>query len=121
MQRFAYEIRRFLEDVYLKTLVERLERDFNKVPNFSIRELEQIINETEVNKQMELLYNIYEEICREIEERRTNQSSQEDFNNFMDSMKNESSLHLRLMVAFDTTVYPVPKGGAILKIFQQKY
>ncbi|AJU21023.1 Spc97p [Saccharomyces cerevisiae YJM1248] len=120
LQRFAYEIRRFLEDVYLKTLVERLERDFNKVPNFSIRELEQIINETEVNKQMELLYNIYEEICREIEERRTNQSSQEDFNNFMDSMKNESSLHLRLMVAFDTTVYPVPKGGAILKIFQQK-
>ncbi|CAI4064088.1 gamma-tubulin-complex subunit SPC97 SKDI_08G2190 [Saccharomyces kudriavzevii IFO 1802] len=120
LQRFGYEVRKFLEDVYLKILVERLERDFNKVPYFSIRELEQIINETEVTKQMELLYNIYEEICKEIEERRTNQSSQDDFNNFMDNMKNESSLHLRLIVAFDTTVYPVPKGGAILKIFQQK-
>ncbi|CAI4052108.1 hypothetical protein N7582_005366 [Saccharomyces uvarum] len=120
LQRFGYEIRKFLEDVYLKILVERLERDFNKVPNFSIRELEQIINETEVTKQMELLYNIYEEVCKEIEERRTNHSSQDDFNNFMDNMKNESSLHLRLMVAFDTTIYPVPKGGVIIKIFQQK-
>ncbi|EJS43397.1 spc97p [Saccharomyces arboricola H-6] len=120
LQRFGYEIRMFLENVYLKILVERLERDFNKVPNFSIRELEQTMNETEVTKQMDLLYYIYEEICKEIEERRTNQSSQDDFNNFMDNMKNESSLHLRLMVAFDTTVYPVPKGGAIFKIFQLK-
>lgn len=34
LQRFAYEIRRFLEDVYLKTLVERLERTLTKYQIF---------------------------------------------------------------------------------------
>lgn len=118
LQRLGFEIRQFLRLTYLQFIVERLEKDFKEKMNFSIRELEQVLNDAEITKQLELLYAIYERIDKENKARQNMDRMQEDFNNFINDLKDQGELRNGTILATDTRVLPVAKGGVILTILQ---
>ncbi|EDO17294.1 hypothetical protein Kpol_1062p1 [Vanderwaltozyma polyspora DSM 70294] len=118
LQRLSFEIRQFLSNTYLPFIVDKLEFEFKNNPNFSIRDLEQLAYDTEVYKQMSLLFNIYQKIQEEITLRNSMDRMQEDFNNFMNDLKEQGNFKDGVILVTDTRIQSIPKGGVILKIIQ---
>lgn len=118
LQRLGYEIRQFIQLDYLR-FVESLERQFNENATFSIREFIQNIKDTEVIKQLELLYTICHKIEKEMYLRSNADLLEEDFNNFINDLRDELQYKEDIMLATDTSLLPIAKGGIILKIVQK--
>lgn len=119
LQRLSYEIREFLHKTYLRFIVEKLETEFKTNPSFSIRDFEQFTNDTDIAKQMGLLYNICQVIDNETSTRKNMDRMQEDFNNFMNDLKEQSQFRNGMILVTDTRIQPIAKGGVILKILEQ--
>lgn len=118
LHRLGYEIRQFLKHTYLKFIASRLEPEFRNNNTFSIREMEQLIHEAEIAKQMDLLYTICDRIDKETTMRQSVDRTQVDFDNFMNDLKDQGQLQSDVILATDTRILPVAKGGIILRILQ---
>lgn len=118
LQRLGYEIRQFLQNTYLKFISTRLEPEFKSNATFSIREMEQLINETELSKQMDLLYTVCDRIDKESTMRQSVDRTQVDFDNFMNDLRDQGQLQSDMLLATDTRILPVAKGGVVLRILQ---
>lgn len=119
LHRFGFEVKRFLRLNYLHFIADRLERDFKESTTFSISELEQVITDVEITKQLELLYTVSERIDREDRTRRNMDRVKEDFNNFINDLKDQGQSSNAFILATDTRVLPIAKGGVILRIIQE--
>ncbi|CCK70341.1 gamma-tubulin-complex subunit SPC97 KNAG_0E00730 [Huiozyma naganishii CBS 8797] len=119
LQRLSYEIRKFINDVYLKLIVERLEREFKENPTFSIREMKQIINDTEVGKQLSILHNLVLEIDDEMRVRSTTDLSQMSLDGLMSELNEFSQDDDLMPILIERKISPVAKGGTILKILHK--
>lgn len=118
LQRLGFEIKNYLRNTYLSFVVETLERNFKTNPNFSIREMEQMVNDFDIAKNLELLFTLYERIAREDKLRQNMDKMQEDFKNFMDDLKSQGELQNGIILATDTSILPIAKGGIALGIMQ---
>lgn len=119
LHRFGFEIKRFLRLNYLHFIADRLERDFRESTTFSISELEQVVTDVEITKQLELLYTVSERIDTEDRTRRNMDRVKEDFNNFINDLKDQGQSSNAFILATDTRVLPIAKGGIILRIIQE--
>lgn len=118
LHRLGFEVKRFLRQNYLRFIADRLERDYKESVTFSISELEQIITDVEITKQLELLYTVSERIEREDKTRRKMDLMKEDFNNFINDLKSQGLSSNAFILATDTRVLPIAKGGVVLRIIQ---
>lgn len=118
LQRLGYEIKSFLRYNYLQFVVDKLERSFKSNVNFSIREMEQMLNDFEIGKHMELLFTLYERIAEEDRSRHNMDKTEEDFKNFMEDLKSQGRAQNGTILATDTSIMPMAKGGIVLGIVQ---
>ncbi|AQZ09887.1 SPC97 (YHR172W) [Zygosaccharomyces parabailii] len=119
LHRLGYEIGHFLQQTYLRFISSKLEPAYKNNVNFSIREMEQLINEGEIAKQMDLLYAVCDRIDKETTKRQTMDRTQVDFDNFMSDLKDQGQLQSDMILATDTRILPVAKGGVVLRILQE--
>lgn len=118
LHRLGYEIGRFLQQTYLRFISNKLEQAYKNDINFSIREMEQLINEMEIAKQMDLLYAVCDRIDKETTRRQSMDRTQVDFDNFMNDLKDQGQLQSDMILATDTRILPAAKGGVVLRILQ---
>ncbi|CCE64328.1 hypothetical protein TPHA_0H01200 [Tetrapisispora phaffii CBS 4417] len=118
LQRLSFEIRHFLHETYLKFVVDTLENEYKNNPTFTIRDFEQLTNAHDISKKMRLLYDICSKIQKEMEERQAMDHMQEDFNNFMNDLKEQSQFKNGMILVTDTSLQSIAKGGIILKILK---
>lgn len=118
LQRLSFEIRYFLEKVYLKFIVEKLEREYRENPDFSIREFRQVINDNQTGQQLSILYNLYQKIEDEMTTRKTMDLNQESLNNLMSELNDKNLSNESVPLFIDREILPIAKGGVIIKILQ---
>lgn len=116
LQSLSYEIKCFINEVYLPLLVDKLERSFYEDPQFSIRELKQMLNDSEIGKQLTLLHslvvNIEDEMIRR-ERTDLQQLSRQDFLFEVEQFNQNDDLN---PIFIERNISPIAKGGTILKI-----
>ncbi|CCD24001.1 gamma-tubulin-complex subunit SPC97 NDAI_0C03410 [Naumovozyma dairenensis CBS 421] len=118
LQRLSFEIRQFIRLYYLR-FVNSLEKEFIENLNFSIRDLVQKIKDSEIVKQLELFYLICLKIDNEMNLRNNIDLMEQDFNNFINDLKDETQYKSDILLATDSSILPIPRGGIILKIVQE--
>lgn len=125
LHKLCQEIRRFLTDVYLRWLVEGVEYEYKNNVQFSIRDIEQVLNQECIYK-TQLLYELVQDICREMARRAMMDRNAVDFDNFIHDLKmdeepteyvNGAGSNGVLLMA-DSRVCPYAKGGVVLQIVQ---
>lgn len=121
LQRLCFEIRRFLLDTYLKFIVEKLEYEFNFNESFSIRDMEQLLND-ECTCKAQVLYDLVQEISQEMYRRSIINRTEADFDNFMEDLKQEDVERVKdnYLLMTDTRISSIMKGGSILQIVQKR-
>ncbi|CCF58382.1 hypothetical protein KAFR_0E02290 [Kazachstania africana CBS 2517] len=113
LQRLGFEIKTFLNNVYLKFVVDKLEKEFYDNSSFSIRELKQLITDSEVGKKLGILFALYLEIKKEMEKRRHINLDKAAFDNLMSESSNDFSIFM------NNVPLPIAKGGIILQILEE--
>lgn len=116
LQRLSYEINKFLHESYMSLLVNRLEREYKENVNFSIRDLKQIIEESQVGPQMKILYQLVDKIEQEMKLRQTTDLQQISMNKFMSEM-NEINDHDDMWpMLIERNISMLARGGNIINI-----
>lgn len=116
LQSLSYVIKSFINDIYLPLLVNKLERSYHEDPTFSIRELKQLLNDSEIGKQLTLLHNLVSKIEDEMitrEKTDLQQLSREDFLFEVEQFNGNDDLS---PIFIERKISPIAKGGTILKI-----
>lgn len=121
LHRLCYEIRSFLIRDYMKCLVDVAEVEFKQNPEFGIRELGQLLSRNCVYK-MQLLYEIAQDISREMGRRALVDRDEADFQNFMQDLKMEKEVveNTRMLFTTDSRISAHACGGVILQMVQDK-
>ncbi|SCU86958.1 LAFA_0E03906g1_1 [Lachancea sp. 'fantastica'] len=124
MHRLCFEIRQFLTYDYVRSIIEQAEAEFQTNPLFSIRGLGQLLTQNCAYK-AQLLYDLVQEIMREMNRRALMDREQADFQNFMQDLKrdtynNNSSLKNETSALFitDSRINIHARGGVILQMIQ---
>lgn len=137
LQRLGFEFRKYLNDVYLKFVVNNLEKEFLQNSRFSIREFKQIVNNSEINKQMAILFDFYLRIEAEMDMRSKidpdrvkltnllaelqnsntdNNSNNGNHNDIQNNQNQRNDTEEKYSIFIDGDYFPVAKGGVILNI-----
>lgn len=119
LHRLGFDIKRYLRLTYLNFVSDRLDRDFRESTTFSISELEQALNDADITKQMEILFTMVERIHSEDRARRHMDHVKEDFDNFINDLKDQGQSDRGYILATDTRVLPIAKGAVVLRIIQR--
>ncbi|SMN20746.1 similar to Saccharomyces cerevisiae YHR172W SPC97 Component of the microtubule-nucleating Tub4p (gamma-tubulin) complex [Maudiozyma saulgeensis] len=138
LQRLGFEIRSYLNDVYLKFIQDELESKFMENSRFSLREFKQIVNNSKLHQEMQILYHIKNKIDQEMDMRNKIDPERVKFSNLLAELKgindnnnNESNhstsgmdnthnedntLEDKYSVFIDGDYFPVAKGGVIINV-----
>lgn len=130
LQRLGFEIRTYLNDVYLKFVIDELESRFNEKMRFSLREFKQVVNNSRIFQEMQILNHIRGKIMEEMDMRNKIDPDQVKFSNLLAELKgiedsdnvqdsrngNNENLDDKYSVFIDSDYFPVAKGGVILNV-----
>ncbi|CAB4254869.1 similar to Saccharomyces cerevisiae YHR172W SPC97 Component of the microtubule-nucleating Tub4p (gamma-tubulin) complex [Maudiozyma barnettii] len=135
LQRLGFELRSYLNDVYLKFILDELESKFMEKGRFSLREFKQIVNNSKLHQEMQILYHIKNKIDQEMDMRSKIDPDKIKFSNLLaelrginnettnpttsttDNMRNEdNTLEDKYSVFIDGDYFPVAKGGVIINV-----
>ena len=87
MQRLGFEIRTYLNDVYLKFVIDELKSRFNEKMRFSLREFKQVVNNSQIFQEMQILNHIRGKIMEEMDMRSKIDPDQVKFSNLLAELK----------------------------------
>lgn len=116
LQKLSYLINEFLHHKYLRFITERVEYAYINDPKFSIRELEQMLKESEIFKHMRLLSKFTTQIDKIIQTRQKMDINEANFTNFLKKIMEENRSSNDLEIPIDTGLLPIPKGGIIINL-----
>ncbi|KAG0672085.1 hypothetical protein C6P45_004100 [Maudiozyma exigua] len=130
LQRLGFEIRTYLNDVYLKFVIDELKSRFNEKMRFSLREFKQVVNNSQIFQEMQILNHIRGKIMEEMDMRSKIDPDQVKFSNLLAELKgidnsdnvqdsrngNNENLDDKYSVFIDNDYFPVAKGGVILNV-----
>lgn len=132
LHKFCFEIRQFLTQVYLKFVVDECEEQFKNYSQYSIRNLEQALNNECIYK-AQILYELCQDILQEMSRRQMMDRAEVDFNNFIDDLRKEernvagtssvsttNDLENGILLMTDSRLCPLAKGGIVLQLLQNK-
>lgn len=119
LQRLSYEINNFLHESYISLLVNKLEREYRENVRFSIRDLKQIIEESQVGPQMKILFQLVDKIEQEMKIRQTTDLQQVSMDNFMSEM-NEINDHDDMWpMLIERNISMLVRGGNVINILSR--
>ena len=129
LQRLAYEIRTYLNDVYRRFVINELEMRYLLDTRFSLREFRQLVSNSSVALEMRLLYNIFQKVEEEMEKRHNIDPERVKLNNLLEELRrddnandsnhgeNEGDFDVDKYAVFvDGDYFPEAKGGVILNV-----
>ncbi|CEP63190.1 gamma-tubulin-complex subunit SPC97 LALA0_S07e04500g [Lachancea lanzarotensis] len=126
MHRLCFEIRQFLTYDYVRNIIEQAETEFLTNPLFSIRGLGQLLTQNCAHK-AQLLYDLVQEIMREMNRRALLNREEADFQNFMQDLRKEKnntdfsvSNESNALFITDSRINVHARGGVILQMIQDK-
>ena len=129
LQRLAYEMRTYLNDVYCRFVANELETRFIQDTHFSLREFRQLVANSPVALEMHLLYTIYQKVDQEMVKRHNVDLEKVKLSNLLkelrrddngdEGIQTESENDLdddKYAVFIDSDYFQEAKGGVILNI-----
>ncbi|SCU90071.1 LADA_0F01618g1_1 [Lachancea dasiensis] len=128
LHRLCYEIRQFLAHDYMRFIVDVAEGEFRSNPSFSIRELGQMLTKS-CGYKAQLLYDIVQDVIREMSRRALMNREEADFHNFIQDLKKEKhyapsayGIDSSGIAPFltDSRINIHARGGVILQMVQDR-